>query len=468
MKTYKFLILLLIGCLVFVSCEDAYLDDPAPTSSVNESVIFSSKVGVEAFLAGITRRARRQFSTVDTGGVYSLYYARSVKGNDVILKPTWYGFDYDNDNREPNYRRPIFNWEFPYYVINQINIGIQGLSSSALPAADKDELMAQFLGLRAYYYFQLAMEFCHPPAYDPNFPAPPVYTEPATDSKAMSTVSLLFDQIKADLTTAASSAAATSKNKTYLNKSSIEGIKARVHLYLGEYAEAAASANAAKQGYSLSNADYTGGFDNLASSEVMFGMAQTNDQSNYYYIAPHVMTDFENGPYKGAFFNNDFVSSFTSTDVRNTFYNYYGVPTSLYYAWVTSKFYFAFDSDMILMRSPEMMLIEAESLARTGQEIAAATLLFDLQSNRDANATASGNTGQALIDEILLERRKELYCEIGVEWLDAKRLQQGITRTGNHRILKNLSANDNRFILKVPQKEIDANDLIDDTVNANR
>ena len=48
------------------------------------------------------------------------------------------------------------------------------------------------------------------------------------------------------------------------------------------------------------------------------------------------------------------------------------------------------------------------------------------------------------------------------------RLQQGITRTGNHRILKNLSANDNRFILKVPQKEIDANDLIDDTVNANR
>ena len=121
-----------------------------------------------------------------------------------------------------------------------------------------------------------------------------------------------------------------------------------------------------------------------------------------------------------------------------------------------------------MMRSPEMMLIEAESLARTGQEIAAATLLFDLQSNRDANATASGNTGQALIDEILLERRKELYCEIGVEWFDAKRLQQGITRTGNHRILKNLSANDNRFILKVPQKEIDANDLIDDTVNANR
>ena len=122
------------------------------------------------------------------------------------------------------------------------------------------------------------------------------------------------------------------------------------------------------------------------------------------------------------------------------------------------------------MRSPEMMLIEAESLARTGQETAAATLLFELQSNRDASATASGNTGQALIDEILLERRKELYCEIGVEWFDAKRLGKGITRTGNHRVKGNasLAPNDKRFFLKVPQREIDANDNITDAVNANR
>ena len=68
----------------------------------------------------------------------------------------------------------------------------------------------------------------------------------------------------------------------------------------------------------------------------------------------------------------------------------------------------------------------------------------------------------------MLERRKELYAENGVEWFDAKRLRKGITRTGNHRIFKNLSADDKRFFLKVPQSEIDANESIDDTVNKDR
>ena len=75
-----------------------------------------------------------------------------------------------------------------------------------------------------------------------------------------------------------------------------------------------------------------------------------------------------------------------------------------------------------------------------------------------------------MLEEILLERRKELYAEIGVEWFDAKRLRRGITRTGNHRIgsAANLTADDKKFFLKIPQAEIDANDLIDDSVNANR
>jgi hypothetical protein len=69
-----------------------------------------------------------------------------------------------------------------------------------------------------------------------------------------------------------------------------------------------------------------------------------------------------------------------------------------------------------------------------------------------------------------VERRKELYGEIGVEWFDAKRLRRGITRTGNHRILAagSLTADDKKFFLKIPQAEIDANDFIDDSVNANR
>jgi len=123
---------------------------------------------------------------------------------------------------------------------------------------------------------------------------------------------------------------------------------------------------------------------------------------------------------------------------------------------------------MVLMRLPEMLLIESEAKARLGDENSAAEILFGLQKNRDPNAIRSNNSGTDLIEEILLERRKELYAEIGVEWFDAKRLRRGITRTGNHRIMKNLSPDDNRFFIKIPQTEIDANENIDETVNSNR
>ena len=469
MKTYKFLILLLLGCLVFVSCEDAYLDDPAPTSSVNSSIVFSSKAGVEAFISGIHRRARSQFIDTHNGGLYSMYYARDVKANDVLTKATWFLWDYDHTYRAPTYGRTVFSWQFPYYMINQANIGIKGLNeATGIASSEKDELMAQFLGIRGLYYFQLALEFNHHPSYDTNAAAPPIYTEPATDSKPMSTITELFAQIKSDLNQASSLASASRINKTYINKNVIDGFKARVHLYLGEYAEAEASAAAARSGFSIINTEYTDGFDDMSMSEVMWAMAQTTDQSNYYYVAPHSFADHENGAYQGTFFNNDFVQLFSDTDSRNTFYHYYSSNTSAWFAWVTSKFTFAFDSDMIIMRAPEMMLIEAEAKARQGQDAAAASLLSTLQTTRDPNAVASGNTGQNLIDEIMVERRKELYCEIGVEWFDAKRFRTGITRTGNHRVFLDLIPDDKRFILCIPQTEIDANEFIDDSINNDR
>ena len=102
--------------------------------------------------------------------------------------------------------------------------------------------------------------------------------------------------------------------------------------------------------------------------------------------------------------------------------------------------------------------------------IGAHNLLWAIQSNRDASAVKSSNTGDALLEEILVERRKELYAEIGVEWFDAKRYEEGLLELETIELeeLLALTPDDKRFFLKVPQAEIDANDNIDDSVNANR
>ena len=466
------IVLLVLSNILFFGCEKGYLDEPKPTESVNEAVIFDSRDGVTAFISGILRETRGQFERTDSGGLYSMYFARVVKGNDLVLGYQWYLFDYENDNREPTYTRTVFSWEFPYYMINQLNQFIVGINGSAtLSEIEKEGLLGQAFTMRAFYYFQLAMEFQHTYNYDPTLPAPPIYSEPAIEGKGMSTLGELYDFIIADLNTAVQTTPEERTNKSYVNRNVAYAIMARVQLVMGNWQEAANAAVIARQGYPLNPNQYPMGFDDMNASEWIWAMPQRADQTNYFYIAPHAFTDNINDGYGLAFWNKDFVSLFSSSDVRNTFFDLYGLGNSnQYYARACSKFTFDFSSDIPIIRSPEMMLIEIEANARLGKESEASTMLFSLQQNRDPDAVASGNTGNALIEEILIERRKELYGEIGVEWFDAKRLRKGITRTGNHRVgsSANLLPDDKKFFLKIPQKEIDANPNINESINSNR
>tara|TARA_R110002051_G_scaffold294114_1_gene359322 strand:- start:2376 stop:3785 length:1410 start_codon:yes stop_codon:yes gene_type:complete len=469
MKNIK-LLWFVAALLVISSCSKDFLNNPAPTDSVTDVTIFSSREGAEALLSGILRNQRSQFTSTDSGGLNSIFFARDVKGNDVVQADNWFGFDYAHENREPTYRRVRFTWEFPYYQINQANTLINGVTASEkISDVDKDYLISQGLALRAYYYFQLVMEFQQTYSYDPSLPAPPIYLELSTEGKPMSTVQAVYDQILSDLETAKSLSTDYRLDKSYLNENVIDGMLANVYLVMGRWADAEDAAHAAYQGYDLNGASYADGFNDISNSEWIWGMPQTLDQSNYYWGAPHSFTDFFTLSYQATFFNSDFVSLFSDTDVRNTFLGgaLGGTPSSYFY-YISTKFTFTFDADHPVMRTPEFMLVEAEAKARQDEFVEAGNLLFAIQSDRDPGAVKSGNTGDALIEEILVERRKELYAEVGVEWFDAKRLRRGLTRTGNSRLIRNLTPDDNRFFLKIPQVEIDANDNIDDSVNNGR
>lgn len=467
---YKFGILFLVA-LMTIGCEKDFLNDPEPTSSVSDVTVFGSRAGAEALLSGIQRNFRRQFTRTDAGGVYTLYFARTVKGNDFIQN-SWYNFDYDNDNREPNYTRTKFNWEFPYYLINQANVLITGVEASSLSDIDKTELIAQGKALRGFFYFQLAMEFQHTYTYDASLPAPPIYTELAQEGKPMSTLQEIYDQIVLDLTDAVAGLDNDRLGKSYINQQVSNGILARVYQVIENWSGAETAANAAYGGdvdAVLSPGTYGDGFDDISDIEWIWGSPQTTDQTNFFYIAPHAFTDHYNDGYFGTYVNREFAELFSATDVRNLFDNTYGGDPTDWFYLTTTKFTFQFDSDMPLMRTAEMILIEAEAKFKQGDQTTAHDLLFELQSNRDPAAVMSSNTGDDLYEEILVERRKELYAELGVEWFDAKRLRRGIPRTANHRLINSdLEPDDNKFFLKIPIAEIDANPNIDESVNDGR
>lgn len=466
----------MVTLFTMASCSKDFLDEPQPTAGVSETVVFSSREGVEAFISGIMRRFRGQFSSTDTAGLNSIFFARSMKGNDLIQADNWFGSDYANTNREPTYRRTIFTWNYCYYMINQANALIAGVEESTmLSSQDKKELAAYGYALRGFFYHQLVLEFCPSYSVDTNYPAPPIYTSVSKEGNAMSTVGEMYKFIESDLVKAVDGLTADRLGKSYINKNVANGILAEVYQVMGNWSGAANAANAAYGGNPatvLNAAGYRSGFDNYSSIEWIWGTPQRSDQTNYYYNAPAVMTDHMVASYAATYINKDFVSLFSPTDVRGYFQKKSASITDAndFRYWITRKFSFSFAGHNPIIRTPEMILIEAEARVRLGDEATGHNLLYILQKDRDVNAVKSTNTGTALVDEILVERRKELYAENGIEWFDAKRLRRGITRTGNHRIGEagSLTADDKKFFLKIPQAEIDANLLIPKDINNNR
>lgn len=453
-------IVLLFLLSLTASCSSDFLDDPQPKDSISPEIVFGSKEGATSFLSGILRLQRTSLINDEASGLHSILFARSVKGADLIQKQIWFGDDYDYQVYLSTGTRSIFSWRLPYKIIDQVNNFIQGVEASAkINSTDKNELLGQALALRGYYYFQLAIEFGDAYGSNQNIAFPPIYTEPSTTPNPFTTKQEFFDRIVTDLEDATKRLDDKRINKSYINKAVAQAFLAQVYQYMGKWELAKKNASQAYGGQPqsvLHPEEYALGFDAMSAKEWLWALPQSADQTVYYRSHPHAMMDHVAVAYHGTFINDDFVKQFSSTDVRNLFSNFYEKPTGDWQEYVTSKFTFTFEADLPVIRYPELILIEAEANYHLGDEAQAKKLLDLLRQNRDVEAVATTGSGTAVLEAILLERRKELYGECGVEWFDAKRLLRGITRTGNHRTAISLPAQDKRFQLVIPQEEIDA------------
>ena len=110
-----------------------------------------------------------------------------------------------------------------------------------------------------------------------------------------------------------------------------------------------------------------------------------------------------------------------------------------------------------------MYLLHAEAAAKTSDESGArATLKLLLEQRIPDTSYIDGLSGQALIDEIYLQTRIELWGE-GKSYLAMKRNKANIVRGSNH--LSNVGVSipfdDNRLTFLIPQLEIQNNPFID-------
>lgn len=106
-----------------------------------------------------------------------------------------------------------------------------------------------------------------------------------------------------------------------------------------------------------------------------------------------------------------------------------------------------------LFRISDLLLIEAEALARQGKD-GALELLNEFKSSKIPGYT--GYTGNDVIGEILRERRKEFILEEQSNWLDMKRTGMKVTRQALDRETGEietytLEADDYRYALPIPE-----------------
>ena len=353
-----------------------------------------------------------------------------MMADDVVSRPA-YGFNSSyqfNDIAIPNNSRTSFAWYLIYKTIDNCNtaIAIDGDSEEFFQAK------GQALALRAFCYLHLAQHYQFTYLKDPTAPCVPIYTEPTTSEtvpKAKSTVVQVYQRVFDDLNLAQSYLKNYTRKgdgqKFKPNTNVVNGLLARAYLLTGQWEEAAKAAAAARQGYSLmtTTAEYEG-FNNVSNKEWIWGHPQTLAQSdasyNFYYLdATYV------GAYSSFMADPHFRDTFSEGDIRLGLFQWMREGYLGY-----KKFHMRADdtADIVLMRASEMLLIEAEALAREGFPEKAVIPLNELRYARGlGDYDLTGKSQDDVVNEILMERRRELWGE-GFSITDILRTQQSVKR----------------------------------------
>jgi len=382
-----------------------------------------------------------------------------------------------------------------YGWIANANVLINGIGENTSgPQDEKDLIIGQALLYRAFCNYNLVRMWGgrYVPGGGNTQLGIPIMTETTTEGQARATVEEVYTQIMQDIDAAILLLDGKPRtNKSHLNVDVGRGLKARVYLTQGNYSQAA-------QWASDTRTMAQGSYSLMDSATYFLGFRLGSQANNEFMWASHLQEDQQDkwGNY-GAYVSRNFSSSsirknprsinsllyntISPTDVRKLLWDPTGdhlnlppgvviVGSAARFPYTNQKFIAASTGDSRVdvphMRISEMYLIEAEALARQGgNDALAAAALYTMAVVRDASYTLSTNVGQALINEIMLQRRVELWAQ-GFRRFDLKRLDLPLDRNGaNHKgsVINNLwdvPAGDNMWQSLIPQAEVDANEKI--------
>lgn len=427
--------------------------------------------GTNAFLRSFNSYGAGAHSDI---GLKGMHIGTDLMSNDMIQTSShWFSEYYNYTGRQQqNTRGTATVWGFYYTVIRDANLIID-----LTPEDTQDPgLLAtkgKALALRGLAYFDLIR------LYGNGETGIPLYTEDEAIGSRAAT-SQVVAQIGEDLQNAYAALEGYDRggDKGQIDQDVVAGLLARYHLEYGNYGQAITMAEQAQTaGTLMSSTQIMDGFDDISNPSWIWGVDITAETTGIYASFFSHMGNLNAG-YAGLLgsyksIDKRLYDAISETDARKDWFvgadqvEEYGIPQYANVKFVDATF---FEGDLIYMRVEEMVLIEAEARALSGDDAGAAQTLYELVSKRDPNYTLSTNTEEALLEEIRTHRRIELWGE-GFAFFDMKRWGMDLVRdyegtnhaawAGRH----NYPANSAYMNLQIPIGEINANDEISEADN---
>jgi len=523
-KTLKFTFILVL-ILGLSSCSEDFLQT-IPTDAVSTEIAMGSAENMMLAMNGVHRAMYAQNGMVSNyAGVQFLIPTAEYGASDALHSARGNGWHRSrlqwNMHTSATRTDVSFVWFYYYHIIGSVN----NIINAAAEMQESDELhnvLGQAYTYRAWAHFNLVRFFGKAymignPSSDLGVPIMTA-TEFPYEGLSRNTVQEVYNQITADLGEAMThfESASDRVDLSHLDISVAKGMAARVYLTIGDWANATKYANEARQDYTLMSEDqYKSGFNTWSNPEWIWGSKMIEDQTSYYYSYFYYCSNNFNGSQNRSnpkFMNHKLYDMMSDTDYRKDLI--LKDAPSTFDAWDKGQNAGRYASedeydaavadyrvivnnssrhnmvpymhiklsqadgptitpmDVIHMRAGEMYLTEAEALARSGDNSGAQDVLFELVSERDPGYEKSTNTGQDLIDEILVQRRLELFLE-GHRWFDMLRNDEALDLEGTgadpdlyddgYKQAKP-SSNPN-WVFLIPQRELNANPNMEQNVH---
>lgn len=478
-KIYTYILgVAMLGGLTTGCSDDLEL---TPTEIIGPGTVFSTTANAMAAVNGMHKMLYSQwYSNQANGGQSGNMLWMDVLGEDLVMTAAgngWFNSEYkwlSHTSATSNIVRD--NYGMYYAFVGNANLIIANIDDAVGPDEERNFIKGQAYAYRAWAYHQMVQLYGrrYVKGSDNSSMGMSLITEPIEEAVARSTVEETYALINSDIDEAISllSNAISRDHKSHINVNVAKGFKARIALTQQNWELAAQFASEAREGFALMNQEqYASGFSDVNLPEWMWGIEHRADQTTYFYGFFAYIGNFSSTNTRGnpKAINSLLYNHLSDTDIRATLWDPTGEDPNFViadggarYRYMTQKFVLTDPSnsagDLAFMRSAEMYLIEAEAKARLGRHAEAAEVLNTLIKTRDPQY-ATTLTGDALIEEILLQRRLELWGE-GFRFYDLKRLNQPLNRRGaNHNttlaVTMSVPAGDSQWQFLIPQGEID-------------